>query len=64
MLKNSISMEKTMESFDEPKSMVARLRAEDGCPWDREQTHVSLKPECVEEAKNLIDEAKKRKGHE
>ena len=43
-----------MESFDELKSIVARLRAEDGCPWDREQTHASLKPECIEEAAEVI----------
>ena len=36
------------------KQVVTRLRAEDGCPWDREQTHRSLKPECVEEAAEVI----------
>ncbi len=43
-----------MESLDELRSVVARLRAEDGCPWDREQTHASLKPECIEEAAEVI----------
>ena len=43
-----------MESFDELKNIVAKLRAENGCPWDREQTHVSLKPECIEEAAEVI----------
>lgn len=43
-----------MDSFDELKSIVARLRAEDGCPWDREQTHASLKPGCIEEAAEVI----------
>ena len=43
-----------MEAFDELKGVVARLRAEDGCPWDREQTHSSLKPECIEEAAEVI----------
>ena len=42
-----------MESFDELKSIVARLRAEDGCPWDREQTHASLKPECIDTCSTL-----------
>src|SRR6266581_674005 len=27
-----------------------RLRAPDGCPWDREQTHASLRPHLLEEA--------------
>lgn len=30
--------------------LVARLRAPDGCPWDREQTHESLRPFLLEEA--------------
>ena len=43
-----------MTEFDRLKEVVARLRAEDGCPWDREQTHTSLKPECIEEAAEVI----------
>ena len=34
--------------------VIARLRAEDGCPWDREQTHASLKAACVEEAAEVV----------
>ena len=34
--------------------IIARLRAEDGCPWDREQTHSSLKKACIEEAAEVI----------
>jgi uncharacterized protein YabN with tetrapyrrole methylase and pyrophosphatase domain len=30
--------------------IAERLRAPDGCPWDREQTHVSLRPHLLEEA--------------
>jgi tetrapyrrole methylase family protein/MazG family protein len=36
-----------LESFQET---VAHLRAPDGCPWDREQTHQSLAPHLMEEA--------------
>ena len=43
-----------MNSFDELQEVVRRLRAEDGCPWDREQTHMSLKPACIEEAAEVI----------
>lgn len=43
-----------MESFDELKAVVKKLRAEDGCPWDREQTHMSLKAACIEEAAEVI----------
>lgn len=43
-----------MQSFEELKEVVRRLRAKDGCPWDREQTHASLKPACIEEAAEVI----------
>ncbi len=43
-----------MDSFDELKETVRRLRAEDGCPWDRAQTHGSLKPPVIEEAAEVI----------
>ena len=43
-----------LESFDELKEVVRRLRAEDGCPWDREQTHGSLKAPVIEEAAEVI----------
>ncbi len=35
--------------------VVARLRGEGGCPWDREQTLTSLKPYLVEESYELLD---------
>ena len=40
--------------MDELVEVVKRLRAPDGCPWDREQTHTSLKPGIVEEAAEVI----------
>lgn len=43
-----------MKEMDRFKEIIARLRAEDGCPWDREQTHESLKPGCVEEAAEVV----------
>jgi len=36
-------------------SVTRRLRAPGGCPWDREQTHASLKPYLLEEAYEAID---------
>jgi tetrapyrrole methylase family protein/MazG family protein len=42
-------------SFEEFQEIVARLRAPDGCPWDREQTHQSLKRYLLEEAYELLD---------
>lgn len=35
--------------------VIAKLRAPDGCPWDREQTHKSLKPHMLEEAYEAVD---------
>ncbi len=43
-----------MDGFDRLRKVVARLRADDGCPWDRQQTHRSLKPECIEEAAEVL----------
>jgi MazG family protein len=37
------------------REIVAKLRAPDGCPWDREQTHATLKPHLLEECYELID---------
>ena len=36
------------------KDIVRKLRSEDGCPWDRVQTHESLKAACVEEAAEVV----------
>lgn len=35
--------------------IMRRLRAPDGCPWDREQTHESLRPYLLEEAAEAAD---------
>jgi MazG family protein len=35
--------------------VMARLRSSDGCPWDREQTHESLKVHLIEESHEVID---------
>ncbi len=34
---------------------LRRLRAPDGCPWDQEQTHLSLRPYLLEEAAEAVD---------
>lgn len=35
--------------------IIAVLRSENGCPWDREQTHKSLRPNMIEEAYEAVD---------
>lgn len=41
--------------FNRLVEILARLRAPDGCPWDREQTRTSLKPHLIEEAYEVLD---------
>lgn len=36
------------------QKIVEVLRSEHGCPWDKEQTHESLKPACIEEAAEVL----------
>lgn len=48
-------MEKKYKNLKELIDVVAKLRAPDGCPWDREQTHTSLRPNMLEEAYEAVD---------
>ena len=41
-------------SFEDFVKIIERLRAKDGCPWDREQTHDSLRPCMMEEAAEFV----------
>ena len=43
-----------LESIGRLCEVVAQLRAPGGCPWDRVQTHESLKPACIEEAAEVL----------
>ena len=47
-------MEQDLTSFETLKGLVARLRAPDGCPWDRAQDHISLKRYLIEEAYEVL----------
>ncbi|HSQ26102.1 MAG TPA: nucleoside triphosphate pyrophosphohydrolase [Anaerolineales bacterium] len=42
-------------SFEEFLDVVAHLRAPEGCPWDREQTHMSLRTTLLEETYEVLD---------
>ena len=44
-----------MNKFDELIKIVKKLRAPDGCEWDREQTHESLIPYLLEETHEVIE---------
>jgi len=41
--------------FSELTGIMARLRGDDGCPWDKEQTHTSLKRFLLEETYELLE---------
>ena len=42
------------DHFEQLCEIVTKLRAPDGCPWDREQTHDSLLPALIEEAYEIV----------
>jgi tetrapyrrole methylase family protein/MazG family protein len=44
-----------VRTFSGIMQLTRRLRGPGGCPWDREQTHASLKPHLLEEAYEVID---------
>jgi nucleoside triphosphate diphosphatase len=42
-------------AFEQLVAVMARLRAPNGCPWDREQTHATLRTYLIEEAYEVLD---------
>jgi MazG family protein len=48
-------MDEKGSSVERLREIVARLRAPDGCPWDREQTHASLRGALIEECYEVIE---------
>lgn len=48
-------MLKDKYDFNDLLEIMAHLRAEDGCPWDREQTHESLKIYMIEETYEVLE---------
>jgi MazG family protein len=51
----SVAPEAAVEGPWAMPAISARLRAPDGCPWDREQTHASLRSHLLEEAYEVYD---------
>jgi tetrapyrrole methylase family protein/MazG family protein len=53
---DKIIFEPTTHPFERLKAITARLRdPENGCPWDKEQTHESLTPYIIEEAHEVVE---------
>ncbi len=46
-------------NFEDLLEIVEKLRGEGGCPWDREQTHMSIKHNIIEEGYELIEALEK-----
>jgi uncharacterized protein YabN with tetrapyrrole methylase and pyrophosphatase domain len=57
-------MKKSTSAINDLLAVMARLRSPKGCPWDREQTHRSLRLHAVEEVYELIDAIEADDDHE
>src|SRR6201993_1801969 len=42
-------------AFERLVALMSRLRSPSGCPWDREQTHATLRTYLIEEAYEVLD---------
>ncbi len=50
-----MSSPQKLDQFDTLVNIMARLRAPDGCPWDRKQTHASLREHLLEECYEALE---------
>lgn len=48
-------------NFPELVALMQRLRAKNGCPWDRQQTHITLRPFLLEEAHEVLEAIESRR---
>ena len=55
---------KSLRPIDALLSVMATLRSPEGCPWDREQDHVTLRNHAVEEVYELMDAIEAGDDHE
>jgi MazG family protein len=49
------ALDSTQPGIDQLCAIVAFLRSPEGCPWDREQTHATLRPGLIEEAYEVVE---------
>jgi XTP/dITP diphosphohydrolase len=61
---SSGNMSKKKSGIQQLLEVMARLRAPDGCPWDREQDHMTLRFYAVEEVYELMDAIEASDDHE
>jgi uncharacterized protein YabN with tetrapyrrole methylase and pyrophosphatase domain len=55
---------KKKSAIEDLLRVMAKLRSPSGCPWDREQSHMSLRRHAIEEVYELIDAIEARDDHE
>ncbi|MBA7544105.1 hypothetical protein ES705_36452 [subsurface metagenome] len=50
-----MSLPEDLSQFTALVDIIARLRAPDGCPWDKKQTHASLRKDLLEECYEVLE---------
>jgi MazG family protein len=55
---------KKQPAINDLLKVMAKLRSPTGCPWDREQSHMTLRRHAIEEVYELIDAIESRDDHE
>jgi MazG family protein len=55
---------KRKSAINDLLKVMARLRSPTGCPWDREQSHMTLRRHAIEEVYELIDAIEAHDDHE
>jgi MazG family protein len=55
---------KSKPAIEDLLKVMAKLRSPEGCPWDREQNHASLRRHAIEEVYELIDAIEAKDDHE
>ena len=55
---------KSKPAINDLLAVMAKLRSPEGCPWDREQDHLSLRTHAVEEVYELMDAIEAGDDHE
>src|SRR5579859_6730173 len=55
---------KKKPAIEDLLAVMAKLRSPEGCPWDREQDHQTLRHHAIEEVYELIDAIEARDDHE
>jgi uncharacterized protein YabN with tetrapyrrole methylase and pyrophosphatase domain len=59
-----IRFKRTRSALRDLLDVMAALRSPEGCPWDKEQTHMSLRTHAIEEVYELIDAIEAGDDHE